>query len=162
MSKPVADHHESVEVPDQASSSQVGSSTSEHQFGSLAGSEGLMSDVHNLTRRHNLECHSHVLHKAATLQSGTLSESSSIPGITVAETEALQDETENKWRQPKLLYYTILVCSIGAIEQGWAQTGMNGANLSFPEALGIGSNSEHDNFLVGLINSGIFLGVCLL
>ncbi len=85
-----------------------------------------------------------------------------IPHLTTSEGHALRDETERKWRQPPTLYFTILVCSIGAIEQGWAQTGMNGANLLFPEALGIGSNSKYDNSVVGLINSGIYLSTGLL
>ena len=40
-----------------------------------------------------------------------------------AEIEALRDEVLHKWRQPKALYYTIIICSIGAAVQGWDQTG---------------------------------------
>lgn len=40
-----------------------------------------------------------------------------------AEVEALRDEVLHKWRQPKALYYTIIICSIGAAVQGWDQTG---------------------------------------
>jgi len=85
-----------------------------------------------------------------------------VPNITEKETLALRHETERKWRQPKMLYFTILVCSLGAIVQGWSQTSANGANLTFPQALGIGSNSPRDTLIVGLINSGPYLSVGLL
>ncbi len=40
-----------------------------------------------------------------------------------AEVEALRDEVLHKWRQPRALYFTIIICSIGAAVQGWDQTG---------------------------------------
>lgn len=42
--------------------------------------------------------------------------------------------------------------------QGWDQTGSNGANLSFPKEFGI----ENDEWLIGLVNSGPYLGSCFL
>lgn len=41
-------------------------------------------------------------------------------------------------------------------------TGSNGANLSFPLALGIGSKSTRDTFLVGLINAAPYIGSAFL
>ena len=81
------------------------------------------------------------------------------PNISPAELDALQNEAEHKWRQPWTLYLAILMCSVGAIEQGMAQTSMSGANLYFPAQFGIGSGSTHDTVIVGLINSGIYLSV---
>lgn len=46
--------------------------------------------------------------------------------LSDAEIEALRCEVLHKWRQPMRLYATILICSIGAIVQGWDQTGMLG------------------------------------
>ena len=114
-------------------------------------------EVHAFAKAHGLSHRLDVFQKAAALIQGE-----DILDLTSAERDALRDETSRKWRQPKMLYFTILVCSIGAIEQGWAQTGMNGANLYFPAAFGIGSDSKHDNFVVGLINSGIYLSTGLL
>lgn len=75
------------------------------------------------------------------------------------EIDALQTEVQYKWRVPRLLYLTIITCSIGAAVQGWDQTGSNGANLSFPTAFGIGDqNSERDTYLVGLVNSAPYIG----
>lgn len=74
------------------------------------------------------------------------------------EMPALEYERDHKWHGPKMLWYSIALCAIGAATQGWDQTGSNGANLSFPTALGIGDmNSSRDQWLVGLINSIIFL-----
>ncbi|KAJ9636165.1 hypothetical protein H2204_005437 [Knufia peltigerae] len=114
------------------------------------------SEILQFAEQYSLTDHLDTFQKAAYLATGDCP-LTNIPGLSAAEKLALQWETDRKWRQPKMLYFTILVCSIGAIEQGWAQTGMNGANLYFPKALGVGSNSKHDNFIVGLINSGIYL-----
>merc|ERR1712093_619903 len=75
-----------------------------------------------------------------------------------AEIEALRDEVLHKWRQPKALYYTIIICSIGAAVQGWDQTGSNGAMLKFPEYFQIDSTSTRDSFLVGLLNAAPYIG----
>ncbi|KIW89410.1 uncharacterized protein Z519_10264 [Cladophialophora bantiana CBS 173.52] len=108
-------------------------------------------NVRLFAQSHGLARHLDSFHKAAVVLEGrtTLDE---IP-LSASELKALRDETERKWRQPKMLYFTIL---------GWAQTGMNGANLYFPKAFGIGSNSKHDTFIVGLINSGIYLSTGVL
>lgn len=71
---------------------------------------------------------------------------------------ALKNEVLYKWRVPRTLYLTIITCSIGAAVQGWDQTGSNGANLSFPDVFGIGGKSDHDTFLVGLINAAPYIG----
>lgn len=78
------------------------------------------------------------------------------------EVEALRNEVLHKWKQPLALYVTIITCSIGAAVQGWDQTGSNGANLSFPIEFGIGSSSNKDSLLVGLVNSGPYVGSAFL
>lgn len=67
------------------------------------------------------------------------------------------DNPVSKWSQPWTLYLAITATALGAIGQGWAQTSMNGANLTFPHALGIDSGSSCDNLIVGLVNSAIYL-----
>ena len=49
------------------------------------------------------------------------------------EKEALRFEAAHRWKHPPRLFFTIILCSIGAAVQGWDQTGSNGANLSFPK-----------------------------
>ena len=73
------------------------------------------------------------------------------------EREALIYEREHKWHGSKMLWYSIALCAMGAATQGWDQTGSNGANLSFPDEFGIGSDQGRDQWIVGLVNSIIFL-----
>ncbi|KAL4755371.1 hypothetical protein BDW72DRAFT_200030 [Aspergillus terricola var. indicus] len=93
----------------------------------------------------------------------------SVPGITPQDIRTIQDETDHKWRQPRALYFTIILCSIGAAVQGWDQTGSNvplGANLSMPSALGIPTkdnpNAILNQWLIGIINAGPYIGSALL
>lgn len=72
------------------------------------------------------------------------------------EKEALAYERDHKWNGPKMMWYTVGLCAVGAATQGWDQTGSNGANLSFPEAFGLDGEGR-DEWIVGLINSIIFL-----
>ncbi|OBW63920.1 MAG: Uncharacterized protein AUREO_060140 [Aureobasidium pullulans] len=81
----------------------------------------------------------------------------SIPDLTEEERAALIYERDHKWHGSKMLWFSIGLCAIGAATQGWDQTGSNGANLSFPEEFGIGSGTGRDEWIVGLINSIIFL-----
>lgn len=69
------------------------------------------------------------------------------------EMTVLQREISHKWRVPRMLYMTIITCSIGAAVQGWDQTGSNGANLSFPAALGLDESTEYGTYIVGLVNA---------
>ncbi|KAL4732177.1 hypothetical protein ACLX1H_001185 [Fusarium chlamydosporum] len=74
------------------------------------------------------------------------------------ERQALEYERDHKWHGPKMLWYSISLCAIGAATQGWDQTGSNGANLSFPEEFGLHEDtSVRDQWIVGLVNSIIFL-----
>ncbi|KAH7402230.1 sugar transporter-like protein [Phaeosphaeria sp. MPI-PUGE-AT-0046c] len=84
------------------------------------------------------------------------------------ERDALIYERDHKWHGPKMLWFSIGLCAIGAATQGWDQTGSNGANLSFPQAFGIAglnpdgspkspSDAARDEWIVGIINSIIFL-----
>ncbi|KAN0117717.1 Sugar transporter domain containing protein [Hyaloscypha variabilis] len=72
------------------------------------------------------------------------------------ERNALIYERDHKWHGPKMLWYSIALCAMGAATQGWDQTGSNGANLSFPEEFGIAGTGK-DEWIVGVINAIIFL-----
>ncbi|OJJ50259.1 hypothetical protein ASPZODRAFT_139573 [Penicilliopsis zonata CBS 506.65] len=86
-----------------------------------------------------------------------------VEGLDQEEIQAIHNEKLHRWRQPWRLYFTIILCSIGAAVQGWDQTGSNGANLSFPQALGIpdstgDAHAARNEWLIGTINSGPYLG----
>ena len=72
------------------------------------------------------------------------------------ERVALAYERDHKWHGPRMLWYSISLCAIGAATQGWDQTGSNGANLSFPTDLGIDGKGK-DEWIVGIVNAIIFL-----
>lgn len=40
-----------------------------------------------------------------------------VPGLTEVEIHALRNENLHRWRQPKALYLTVMLCSIGAAVQ---------------------------------------------
>jgi hypothetical protein len=44
-----------------------------------------------------------------------------IEGLDEADRQALRDEATHKWRQPRTLWFAIIVCSMGAMVQGWDQ-----------------------------------------
>ena len=82
------------------------------------------------------------------------------------EREALRNEVLHKWRQPPALYFTVILCSIGAAVQGWDQTGSNGANLSWPVAFGVPDAgpgaTDYNSWIVGIVNSGPYIGASIL
>jgi len=66
-----------------------------------------------------------------------------------------------------MLWYSIILCAVGAATQGWDQTGSNGANLSFPTEFGINgsvdpANASNDLWKVGIVNAIIFLSAGLM
>lgn len=82
------------------------------------------------------------------------------------EREALRNEVLHKWRQPKALYLTVILCSVGAAVQGWDQTGSNGANLSWPVAFGVPNSGAEatgkNGWIVGLVNAGPYIASAFL
>ncbi|KAL8677138.1 MAG: hypothetical protein Q9186_006413 [Xanthomendoza sp. 1 TL-2023] len=77
------------------------------------------------------------------------------------EKDALRNEVLHKWRQPWALYFTVILCSIGAAVQGWDQTGSNGANLSWPVAFGVPDTgpdaTDYNTWIVGIVNAGPYI-----
>ncbi|KAL7776058.1 hypothetical protein CFE70_006471 [Pyrenophora teres f. teres 0-1] len=50
---------------------------------------------------------------------------------------ALREEITHRFKLPRTLYVTVILNSVAAAIQGWDQTGSNGANLTFSQAMGI-------------------------
>ncbi|KAL9612936.1 MAG: hypothetical protein Q9204_008929, partial [Flavoplaca sp. TL-2023a] len=88
--------------------------------------EQLQRDVRDFARLKGLHEHLELLERAAQIAKDPHF-FDSIPGVTDREKEALRDERHRSFRQPRALYLTIVICSIGAAVQGWDQTGSNGA-----------------------------------
>ncbi|KAI3327551.1 hypothetical protein HD806DRAFT_519625 [Xylariaceae sp. AK1471] len=126
--------------------------------------EQLLDEVDEFVQQYGLLEHAAVMRRGALVaQDPTCFEDISGPeALDEAEIYALKREITHKWAVPRTLYLTIITCSIGAAVQGWDQEGSNGANLTFPQQFGIGTKSDHDVFLVGLINSAPYIGSALL
>ncbi|KAE8146560.1 galactose-proton symport [Aspergillus avenaceus] len=121
--------------------------------------EQVLRDVEHFSNEHQLDDILPLLKKGALVAKDP-DNYETVPDMTDADISVIRAETTHKWRQPWPLYYTIALCSVGAAVQGWDQTGSNGANLSFPVALGIpesGPNKTKHEWLVGVINAGPYL-----
>ncbi|KAJ7596753.1 hypothetical protein C8J56DRAFT_1011398 [Mycena floridula] len=126
----------------------------------------LFQQVEQFTREKGLEEHNALFRKAALLAQSPAN-FENIVDLDEADKAVIRQETTHKWKQPRDLYLTVVLCSIAAAVQGWDQTGSNGANLSFPLEFNITtdlSNPSHvaNEWIVGLINSGPFISAALL
>lgn len=91
-----------------------------------------------------------------------------VTALDETEKDALRNEVLHKWRQPRSLYLTVILCSIGAAVQGWDQTGSNGANLTWPIDFGVpdtvpktgpvpGVDYDYGSWIVGVVNAGPYI-----
>ena len=83
-------------------------------------------NVDAFAARYNLIDNLPVLHQAARLLRGNGSDDT----ILRSSSQSL----ENKWHQPTMLWFTVFCCSLGAINQGWSQTGINGVIILMDDA----------------------------
>lgn len=129
-----------------------------------------MQDVENFAAEQGLQEILPLLRKGA-LAAQSPEAIEDIAELDSSEKDALRNEVLHRWRQPKILYFTIILNSIAAAIQGWDQTGSNGANLSWPVAFGIpdsgpvceaAGNCAENQWLVGLVNSMPYFAIfCL-
>ncbi|GAA6016986.1 hypothetical protein JCM11491_006120 [Sporobolomyces phaffii] len=72
----------------------------------------------------------------------------------------LRREVTHKWDHPKTLYWLVICCSMCAAVQGMDESVTNGANLFWPQDLGLdtsGPNASRDQWLLGLVNGSPYL-----
>ncbi|GKU21373.1 unnamed protein product, partial [Fusarium langsethiae] len=119
--------------------------------------EKAVSDARLFAQNHGMPEHAELFGRAA-LVARDHDRFNMVKELQEDERQALEYERDHKWHGPKMLWYSISLCAIGAATQGWDQTGSNGANLSFPQEFGLDEkNSIRDQWIVGLVNSIIFL-----
>ncbi|CAG1998118.1 unnamed protein product [Fusarium graminearum] len=119
--------------------------------------EKAVNDARLFAQNHGMPEHAELFGRAA-LVARDLDRFNNVKELQEDERQALEYERDHKWHGPKMLWYSIGLCAIGAATQGWDQTGSNGANLSFPKEFGLDEeNSIRDQWIVGLVNSIIFL-----
>ncbi|KAJ2979022.1 hypothetical protein NQ176_g3501 [Zarea fungicola] len=117
--------------------------------------EQAVSDAQQWAKSNGMEQHADLFGRAA-LVARDPNMFEMLNELTDSERDALVYERDHKWHGPKMLWYSISLCAIGAATQGWDQTGANGANLSFPQEFNL-TGAGRDEWIVGLINSIIFL-----
>lgn len=140
----------------------------------LAGipKDQLLQDVDSFATRHNLEDIREELRKGALVAQAPLS-FEHISELEETDRIVLREEVTRRWKQPKVLYTTIILNSVAAAIQGWDQTGSNGANLSFPQEFGIPDSPasfcvnnqaacERNSWLIGFINSTPYIAIAIL
>lgn len=80
--------------------------------------EEVIRDIDSFAKEHGFEDDRDLLIKGALI-SRDPTNFAHVPGITEEEKTAIANEVLHKWRQPKILYFTIILCSVGAAVQGW-------------------------------------------
>lgn len=122
---------------------------------------GVLREVEEFVDRYGLSHKRKLFQKAAVLLQDDVDEEQ-VSEITLAERTALSRESSHKWHQPRTLYFTIFICALGAIEQGWAQTAMNGANVLLADAFRMGFNYGTDGYkTIGWVNAVMYLSNAL-
>ncbi|OJT05084.1 Major myo-inositol transporter IolT [Trametes pubescens] len=84
----------------------------------------------------------------------------SLTQLSEEDKYVLRRELTHRWAQPAQLYYLVILCSLAAAVQGMDESVINGANLFFPDQLGIpqqGPNASNNQWLLGLVNGAPYL-----
>ncbi|KAF4877176.1 putative polyol transporter 2 [Colletotrichum siamense] len=93
---------------------------------------------------------------------GNMNKYDTMRELTAQERAVLDGETTHKWRNPKMLYAVVAICSFCAVVQGMDETVVNGAQSFFKKQFEIGGETERDTWLLGLVNSAPYLCCALI
>ncbi|TFY58958.1 hypothetical protein EVG20_g7967 [Dentipellis fragilis] len=77
--------------------------------------------------------------------------------LTEDDKAILRRELTNRWDQPAMLYYLVILCSVAACVQGMDESVINGANLFFAPQFGLDQAIGRNQWLLGLVNSAPYL-----
>ncbi|KAF1941048.1 D-xylose-proton symporter [Clathrospora elynae] len=129
----------------------------------------LLANVHDFAKEHDLEDVEQLLIKGALVaQSPALFEE--LEQLDDADRLVLREEITNRFKLPRTLYLTVILNSVAAAIQGWDQTGSNGANLTFSQAMGIPDSGpeceqagtcERNSWIIGFVNSCPYIAIAL-
>ncbi|KAF9877803.1 hypothetical protein CkaCkLH20_04938 [Colletotrichum karsti] len=88
---------------------------------------------------------------------GNMNKYDTMTELTAQERAVLDAETTHKWRNPKMLFAVVAICSGCAVVQGMDETVVNGAQSFYKKQFEIDGETERDTWLVGLVNSAPYL-----
>ncbi|TFY64940.1 hypothetical protein EVG20_g5772 [Dentipellis fragilis] len=80
-----------------------------------------------------------------------------MPLLTEDDKGVLRRELTNRWNQPAMLYYLVILCSVAACVQGMDESVISGANLFFPTQFGLDQTIGRNQWILGLINGAPYL-----
>ncbi|KAF8908823.1 hypothetical protein CPB85DRAFT_1222505 [Mucidula mucida] len=160
MEKPAVEKNDSGSFHEERPSSVI-SSTNAKLANPLAGlsHEQLMHGAREFAKQYDLEDLSEELQKGALIAQDPLA-FERLPMLDDADRNILRREITHRWDQPKTLYYLVILCSVAAAVQGMDESVINGAQLFYPQQLGIeqdGPNASRNQWLLGLVNSAPYL-----
>lgn len=119
----------------------------------LAGMDeaAVQADVDAFIAQHGLEEYTSEFRKGACLArvQNVPNGFESVHQITEEERTVMRDEISHRWRQPKMLYFLVVLCAGSAIVQGMDQTVTNGAQQFYFDEFEIG---EDQVYIRGLLN----------
>ncbi|KAH3902557.1 related to arabinose-proton symporter [Saccharomycodes ludwigii] len=119
--------------------------------------EQVMEMGRNFALKYNLPNENDIFGRAAALARSP-NNFDRMEFLTQGEKIACYDEIHHKWKNiPKKLIAAIIGSAMSASVQGFDESIINGANLFYPKAVGLGSGSDHDNWIEGLINGAPYL-----
>lgn len=131
--------------------------------------EQLIADVKRFAKEHQLEDVEPLLLKGAIVaQSPALFEELEV--LDEADRTVIREEITHRFKLPRTLYFTIILNSVAAAIQGWDQTGSNGANLTFGQAMGIPDSGEacelagtceKNSWIIGFVNACPYIAIAL-
>ena len=124
----------------------------------------LIRDVEEYVRLHQLEEYREEFIKGALVAQNP-SNTDSISELTEEDRQTLRYEVEHKWKQPKTLYYLVILVSMCAIIQGMDETVVNGAQIFYQPQLGLSAadvGTQRADWLLGLVNSAPYLACAVL
>lgn len=84
--------------------------------------EILLQRIEEFATEKGLSHITELLKKGALCAQGSTS-FENMENLTEDEKQALIKESTHRWSQPWAMYFTVMLCSIGAAVQGWDQTG---------------------------------------
>ena len=128
----------------------------------------LMKDVDEFCAKYELQQYNEVFRKGA-LVAQSPHDIQSIQELDDTDRWHLEREHTHKWRQPKTLYYLVIMCSLCAAVQGMDETANNGAQSFFLQRFNIVTYAKGGRFsqkmvddLTGLVVGAPYLACAVL
>ena len=84
--------------------------------------EQVVHDAEQFAKNHNLAEYSELFGRAALVARDD-KDFENIPELTAEERTALAYERDHKWHGPKMLWFSITLCAVGAATQGESESG---------------------------------------